>query len=109
MTWFLRVNDWFFHLIVCFGSFFDKSGMDWPSDQDDMTGGGGGLQVVGPSGGLSGLSSSLAGLPTLGGLGGSPSFLSPHQSSSLAPMRSPQKVDQRPLPPPAGPPAPAFR
>lgn len=89
-------------------NFFDKPGMDWPHESDDLSGPGP-MPVVGPSSALGSLPSPLAGLPSLGGLGGSPSFLSPHQSTSISPMRSPQKVDQRPLPPPTGPPAPSFR
>lgn len=88
-------------------NFFEKAGIEWPHESDEL--GGGGMSVVGHSSALSGLSSSLAGLPTLGGLGGSPSFLTHHQQAQLAPLRSPQKVDQRPLPPPPGPPAPSFR
>ncbi|KAF2351322.1 hypothetical protein FHG87_017922 [Trinorchestia longiramus] len=88
-------------------NFFEKAGMEWAHDSDDVPGPG--LSVVGHSSALSGLSSSLAGLPTLGGLGGSAPFLTHHQGGSLAPMRGPQKVEQRPLPPPPGPPAPSFR
>ncbi|KAA0191227.1 hypothetical protein HAZT_HAZT001664 [Hyalella azteca] len=88
-------------------NFFEKSGMEWSHDSDDMQGSG--LSIGGGhSGALGGLSSSLAGLPTLGGLGSSSPFLSHHQGG-LAPMRGPQKVEQRPLPPPPGPPAPSFR
>ncbi|MCL4137118.1 UNVERIFIED_CONTAM: hypothetical protein GTU68_010728, partial [Idotea baltica] len=76
-------------------NFFEKSGIDWNMEHDDL---GGGSSSTGLS------------MSSLGGMGGGPpSFLSP-QSHSLNQMRStPHKVDQRPLPPPPGPPTPTFR
>ncbi|XP_076038811.1 zinc finger C4H2 domain-containing protein [Oratosquilla oratoria] len=66
--------------------FFEKAGVEWSLEHDDVPGG----------------------LPSLGGLGAAPSFLSP-QGPPLTPLRTSHKADQRPLPPPPGPPAPAFR
>ncbi|KAK7074985.1 Zinc finger C4H2 domain-containing protein [Halocaridina rubra] len=69
--------------------FFEKAGVDWSMEHDDLRGGG-------------------LTLSSLGALGAAP-FLSP-QAPPLAPLRAaPHKAEQRPLPPPPGPPAPAFR
>ncbi|XP_047471173.1 zinc finger C4H2 domain-containing protein-like isoform X1 [Penaeus chinensis] len=72
-------------------SFFEKAGLEWSMEHDDLRSAGG------------------LGLSSLGPLGAPPSFLSP-QAPPLAPLRAtPHKADQRPLPPPPGPPTPAFR
>lgn len=76
-------------------NFFDKAGIDWSMEHDDL------------GGGSSSTGLSMSTLSSMGG--GPPSFLSP-QPPSLTPLRStPHKVDQRPLPPPPGPPTPTFR
>ncbi|XP_066958370.1 zinc finger C4H2 domain-containing protein [Macrobrachium rosenbergii] len=70
--------------------FFEKAGVEWSMEHDDLRGGG-------------------LNLSSLGALGAPPSFLSP-QAPPLAPLRAaPHKAEQRPLPPPPGPPTPAFR
>ncbi|XP_050711505.1 zinc finger C4H2 domain-containing protein-like isoform X2 [Eriocheir sinensis] len=70
--------------------FFEKAGVEWSMEHDDLRGGG-----------LS--------LPSLGAMSAPPSFLSP-QAPLPAPLRTtPHKADQRPLPPPPGPPTPSFR
>uniref|UniRef100_A0A6A7FRE6 Zinc finger C4H2 domain-containing protein-like n=2 Tax=Hirondellea gigas TaxID=1518452 RepID=A0A6A7FRE6_9CRUS len=83
-------------------NFFEKAGIEWPHESEECVGSG--MSVH--SNALSGLSSTLAGIPNIG----LPApFLTHHQGGALGQMRSPQKLDQRPLPPPPGPPAPAFR
>ncbi|KAK4323021.1 hypothetical protein Pmani_006258 [Petrolisthes manimaculis] len=72
--------------------FFEKAGVEWSMEHEDLRCAGGGLN-----------------LSSLSGMSGPPSFLSP-QAPLPAPLRTtPHKPDQRPLPPPPGPPTPSFR
>ena len=76
-------------------SFFEKAGMDWNMDHDDIS------SASNPPG-LS--------ISSLGSIGAPPPFLSPQGPPTMTPLRStPHKPDQRPIQPPPGPPAPAFR